>query len=164
MLLPGEDGDRAYTYPSALARLRPSPRTSQTAHGRTVASGCTRTDSGFRYEYSVLRDQSVREHTNGRALNSPSALLAVTKLLSGSQKDRFIALRAGLNEALGTNLFKHDLAGVHRNSGFGMQGESIKDRFKVASKEFAKEGYFIVCMSGGLCGRRHQVNVNTARK
>lgn len=95
----------------------------------------------------------------GRALSSPSTLLPVAKLLLGSQKDWFITLRAGLDEALGTDVFKHDLTGVHRSSGLGMQGESVEDRFKVASKEFAKEGYFIICMSGRLSDDRHQVKV-----
>ena len=155
-----EDADRSYTYPRALAKLRASPRTSQTAHGRTVASGCTRTDSGFRNEYRVLNDQSVQEDDNGHP-SSPSALLAITKLLPGSQQNWFIALRAGLNKALGTDVFKYDLAGVHGSSGFSMQGETVEDRLKVASEEFAEEGYFVVCMGGRLSDCRHQIKPNT---
>ena len=135
--------------------------TSQTAQGRTVASGCTRTDSGFRNEYRVLKDQSIQGDDNGCPLSSPSALLAITKLLPGSQQDWFITLRAGLNKALGTDVFKYDLAGVHGSSGLSMQGESVEDGFKVASEEFAKEGYFVVCMSGRLSDCRHQIIENT---
>ena len=52
-----ETGSRiryTYIYPSADANDSASPTTWHVAHGRTVASGCTRTDSGFRYEYSIL--------------------------------------------------------------------------------------------------------------
>ena len=43
-----------YTYPSADAKLNASSLTWHSAQGRTVASGCWRTDSGFRYEYMSL--------------------------------------------------------------------------------------------------------------
>lgn len=37
-----------YTYPRAAAKLSASPMTWVMAQGLTVASGCTRTDSGFK--------------------------------------------------------------------------------------------------------------------
>lgn len=92
-------------------------------------------------------------------LSSPSALLAISELFSCSQQDGFITLRASLNKALGTDVFEYDLPDVGRSSRLSMQGESVEDRLQVAREEFAEEGYFVVCMSGGLSGRRHMPGV-----
>ena len=83
-----------YIYPSADANDSASPTTWHVAHGRTVASGCTRTDSGFKYEYSILQDRPSQLRTSYTA-----SMQAQEKELTTWTRDRAAPSARGAGSA-----------------------------------------------------------------
>jgi hypothetical protein len=78
-------------YPKAHAKLSASPTTWQVAQGLTVASGCARTDSGFRYEYSILPSSAIRSLIKGKIRQIIPSTVGLPQLLFRSQHYRFAA-------------------------------------------------------------------------
>jgi len=118
------------TYFSAEAKLRASPNTSQIAHGLIVASRWTRTDSGLRYEKSVLCDGWSSAFIQV-GCPTPSTFRHISQLL--------VLLSATLVHLL---VFVTEL-------------QTVRNRLEIPSEEFTEKGDFIG-MRLRLCACEHR--------